>query len=231
MDNGASATAGSDAFIGFTAGSTGSITVDGASATDPSTVTIGGNVDIATSGTAFVSSPTGPSPSARYLSAGPAAAKARLRSPTIPPRGKRRFSILAGMMSVPAAPAPSASPTTAFSMSPARSPSGRAAHFSPIPSPSPPASCACAAENFRPGATSTLPSATAGALSKSPAPTSSSSTTPSPAPPTRCFCASAAATYTSLARRITPPMPPSRPAAGRLTSSATPTRPESKNEK
>jgi T5SS/PEP-CTERM-associated repeat protein len=55
IDNGASATIGNDAFFASGAGSIGSLTVDGASATAPSTFTIANNFDVADSGTAFVS--------------------------------------------------------------------------------------------------------------------------------------------------------------------------------
>ena len=55
IDNGASVTASTNAQIGLVAGSTGSVTVDGASATDASTMTIGGTLDVATFGTAFLS--------------------------------------------------------------------------------------------------------------------------------------------------------------------------------
>src|SRR4051812_24030041 len=52
--NGASATVGNDAFIASAAGSTGAITVDGTSATDRSTFTVANDLDVASSGTAFL---------------------------------------------------------------------------------------------------------------------------------------------------------------------------------
>ncbi|HEV8292684.1 MAG TPA: hypothetical protein VGP94_12210 [Tepidisphaeraceae bacterium] len=55
IDNGASISAAADGLIGSAAGSTGSVTVDGASGTDASTMTIGGNLDVGTFGTAFLS--------------------------------------------------------------------------------------------------------------------------------------------------------------------------------
>ena len=54
IDNGAAATIGNDAFIGASAGSTGSVTVDGTSATDPSIFTVANDLDVGSSGTAFL---------------------------------------------------------------------------------------------------------------------------------------------------------------------------------
>jgi T5SS/PEP-CTERM-associated repeat protein len=55
LDNGASASSIVETRIGFAAGSTGSVTVNGASATDPSSFTTTGFIDVGTFGTGFLS--------------------------------------------------------------------------------------------------------------------------------------------------------------------------------